>query len=89
MTALGTSQTVVVCVPAGSGFQGACPSGQVESVVQAYVVTASEGARLDAMGEPFDSATAGAYFGFAFASTIFVYLFSLGCGYVLKTVRTS
>jgi hypothetical protein len=41
------------------------------------------------MAEPFDSVQAGAFFGFAFASTIFVWLFSLGLGSVIKLVRTA
>jgi hypothetical protein len=85
---LGTVQTVVVCLNGTSGMQGPCPQGQVQSVTQAYLVAPSEAARFDLMAEPFDAAIAGAYFSFAFASTVFLWLFSLGCGYVLKMVKT-
>lgn len=89
MSQLGTVQTVVVCIPGTSGVQGACPVNTVESVIQAYLVAPSEAVRFDLMAEPFDAVVAGQYFGFAFASTVFVWLFSLGVGYVLKMVRQS
>jgi hypothetical protein len=41
------------------------------------------------MAEPFDAATAGSYFGFAFASTVFLWLFSLGIGHVLKMIKAA
>lgn len=87
MAQLGSVQTVLVCLNAQSGIQGACPSGQVQTVSQAYLITPSEAVRFELMAEPFDAATAGAYFGFAFASTLFLWLFSIGCGHVLKTVK--
>jgi hypothetical protein len=89
MPALGTVQTVVVCIPGSSGIQGACATGSVESVTQAYLIAPSEAARFDLMAEPFDSVQAGQYFGFAFASTVFVWLLSLGAGAVIKMVRSS
>lgn len=89
MSQLGTVQTVIVCVAGSSGVQGACPDGQMQSVTQAYLVAPSEAARFDLMAEPFDAAQAGAFFGFAFASTIFVWLFSLGVGHIVKLVRTA
>ena len=72
-----------------SGAQGACPDGHVQSVTQAYLIAPSEAAKFDLMAEPFDSATAGAYFGFAFASTVFVWLFSLGAGMVIRMVKSA
>lgn len=89
MAQLGTVQTVVVCIPGTPGVQGACPDGQVQSVTQAYLIAPSEAARFDLMAEPFDAATAGAYFGFAFASTVFVWLLALGAGMVIKMVKTA
>lgn len=88
-TALGVVQTAVVCVQASSGVQGACPAGQVESVVQAYLIAPSEAGRFDLMSEPFDSATAGQFFGFSFASTCFVYLVAWGAGMVIKAVKSA
>lgn len=88
MVQLGTVQTVVVCINGTSGLQGPCPDGQIQSVTQAYLIVPSEAARFDLMAEPFDAATAGAYFGFAFASTVFIWLTSLGFGYVLKMVKS-
>lgn len=89
MPQLGTVQTVVVCIPGTSGIQGACPADHVQSVTQAYLIAPSEAARFDLMVEPFDAATAGAYFGFAFASTVFVWLLALGAGMVIKMVKTA
>lgn len=88
MAQLGTVQTVVVCVR-GSGLPSVCPDGYVQSVTQAYLVVPSEGSRLDLMSEPFDAVTAGEYFGFAFASTVFVWLFSLGVGMIIRMVRSA
>lgn len=89
MAQLGTVQTVVVCVAGSSGIQGACPAGQVESVTQAYLIAPSEAARFDLMSDPFDAGVAGQYFGFAFASTVFVFLLALGCGAIIKMVKSS
>ncbi|MBB5202815.1 hypothetical protein HNQ51_000108 [Inhella inkyongensis] len=88
-TAIGTVQTLIVCQPASAGVQGACPVGTAQAVVQGYVITASEAARFEAAAEPFDPAAAGAYFGLAFAATLFVYLVSLGAGAVIRMVRTA
>ena len=87
MAQLGTVQTVVVCVTGTTGVQGICPVGQVETVTQAYLIAPSEAAYFDLMAEPFDSALAGGYFGFAFASTVFVWLLALGAGSIIKMVR--
>lgn len=89
MSRLGTVQTVVVCIPGVSGFQGACPIGHIEAVTQAYLIAPSEAARFDLMSEPFDSAIAGQYFSFAFASTCFVYLLSLGAGMIIKIIKSA
>ena len=89
MVQLGTVQTVVVCLSGASGIQGACPEGQVQSVTQAYLVAPSQAEHFNLMAEPFDSATAGAYFGFAFASTVFVWLLSLSAGMVIRMVKSA
>ena len=89
MAQLGNVQTVVVCVAGTTGVQGACPAGTTESVTQAYLIAPSEAARFNLMAEPFDGAQAGAFFGFAFASTMFVWLFSLGIGRVIAMVKTA
>lgn len=39
-------------------------------------------------GSPFDPAIAGEFFGFAFASTVFVWLTALGAGAILKFVKS-
>lgn len=89
MAQLGTIQTVVVCLSGSSGMQGACPSAHVQSVTQAYLIAPSEAVRFDLMVEPFDALQAGAFFGFSFASTMFVWLFSLGVGRIIKMVKTA
>jgi hypothetical protein len=86
MAQLGTVQTAVVCVPGSEGTQGVCPAGQVQSVTQAYLVAPSEAAHFDLMAEPFDSVTAGAYFGFAFASTVGLWAVAHGAGQLVKFV---
>jgi hypothetical protein len=87
MAQLGTVQTAVVCVPGAEGTQGVCPAGQVQSVTQAYLVAPSEAFHFDVMAEPFDSATAGAYFGFAFASTVSLWALAHGAGHVVSFIR--
>lgn len=87
--AIGNVQTVVVCIPGSLGIQGACPAGHVQSVTQAYLIAASESINLDLMAQPFDSSAAGHYFGFAFASTLFLYLFALSVGSVVSFLRRS
>jgi hypothetical protein len=83
---IGSVHTVIVCVP-GNGLQGSCPAGQVQSVTQAYLIAPSESTWLELMAQPFDSGEAGVYFGFAFASTLFVYLISLSAGSLISLVR--
>ena len=89
MAQLGQVQTVIICLPGASGTQGGCANGQVESVTQAYLIAPSEAVRFDLMAEPFDSVQAGAFFGFSFASTMFVWLFSLGVGRIINMVKTA
>jgi hypothetical protein len=89
MPTLGTVQTVVVCIAGSSGIQGACPTGSVESVTQAYMIAPSQASYFDLMADPFDPGVAGQYFGFAFASTVFVWLLALGAGAVIKMVKSA
>lgn len=89
MAQLGQVQTVIICRPGTSGTQGGCANGQVESVTQAYLIAPSEAARFDLMSEPFDGTQAGAFFGFSFASTMFVWLFALGIGRIINMVKTA
>jgi hypothetical protein len=89
MAQLGQVQTVIVCLNGSSGVQGPCANGQVESVTQAYLVAPSEATRFDLMAEPFDGSQASAFFGFSFASTMFVWLFALGIGRIIKMVKTA
>lgn len=84
---LGSVQTVVVCIPGTGGVQGSCPAGQIQSVTQAYLIVPSESTWLELMAQPFDSGEASAYFGFAFASTLFVYLISLAAGSLIGFVK--
>lgn len=89
MAQLGQVQTVIICLPGASGTQGGCANGQVESVTQAYLIAPSEATRFDLMSEPFDGTQAGAFFGLSFASTMFVWLFSMGVGRIIKMVKTA
>lgn len=85
--ALGTAQTVVVCIPGGQGLQGPCPEGSVQSVTQGYVISASEATRFELASEPFDPSAAGAFFAFGFVSTVFLWLVALGAGMVIRTIK--
>lgn len=87
MTQIGIVQTVVVCISGSAGVQGACPTGTVQSVTQAYLIAPSEASRFDLMSEPFDSTQAGGFFGFAFASTVFIWAFALGIGHIVRAAR--
>lgn len=89
MTQLGTVQTVVVCVNGSSGVQGPCPTGQVQSVTQAYIISPTEAQTFDLMAEPFDSSTAMAYFSAAFATTLAFWLVSLGAGMIIRMVKSA
>ncbi len=89
MAVLGTVQTVVVCIAGAGGVQGPCPDGQIQTVTQAYLVAPTMSSQLDLMTDPFDPGTAGAFFGFAFASTVFVWLSALGAGAIIKMVKTA
>lgn len=89
MAQLGQVQTVIVCLTGSSGTQGGCPNGHIQSVTQAYLIAPSESIRFDLMAEPFNAGQAGAFFGFSFASTMFVWLFSLGVGRIIKMVKTA
>lgn len=87
MPQLGTVQTLVVCVPASQGVQGACPAGSVQSVTPAYVITPSEASRFELMSEPFDPAAAWGFFSFAFAVTVAIWWVAHGAGEIINMVR--
>lgn len=87
MERIGKVYTVIICSNEKSGIQGGCPNGQVQSVENAYLISPSEADFFELSMEPFDAGQAGAFFAFAFSSTIFLWLFSLGCGYVIKMVK--
>lgn len=89
MAQLGTVQTLVVCVPGSDGVQAACPAGQVQSVTQGYVIASSESVRFDLMAEPFDGATASAFFSFAMVSTITVGVLAYKAGELVAFIRRS
>ena len=87
MTVLGATQTVLVCVPGSSGIQGACPSGSVETVTQAYLVSPTNATFLDVSAEPFDTASAAGLFTAGFGATLAFYLLSLSIGQILNMVK--
>lgn len=89
MPQLGVVHSVVVCVPASSGTRGPCPAGQVQSVTQAYLISPASSSAFDLMAEPFDAATAGAFFGYAFASTVALWMFALGVGKVINMIKSA
>lgn len=84
---LGTVERVVICMP-GYGLQGSCPDGQVQAVIPAYLIMPSESTFLELMAQPFDAVKAGEFFGFAFASTLFIYCAALAAGSVLRFLRS-
>lgn len=86
---LGTVQSVIVCVPAESGIQGACPAGSVQTVTAAYLVSPTASETLDLIASPINPADLGAVWGFAFASTVFLWLVSLSAGAVIRAVKSA
>jgi hypothetical protein len=91
MSDFGSLQTVLVCkaTTAPDAVQGACPAGFAPVTVDAYLVAPSQAFRLDVATQPFDAATAGEYFGFAFASTVALWALAYGAGQVIKLIRNS
>lgn len=92
--ALGTVQSVVVCLPAAGATaqdQAVCPplSGQfyVPKVTSAYVIEASQGAALDAALAPVDYAVAGGFWAFGLSTVVMSYLLAHAVGVVLGFVR--
>lgn len=87
MTVLGSTQTVVVCVSGSGGIQGACPTGSIETVTQAYLVSPTNASFLDLSAESFDPATAGAYFSFALFATLAFYMTIYGAGQIVQILK--
>jgi hypothetical protein len=85
MSALGSVQTVIICIP-GTGNQGVCPDGYTQSVTQAYLVSPSSASILDSGATPFDAVQAAEYWGASFTLTIWLYLFALGCGTIYRKI---
>lgn len=92
--ALGTSQNVVVCVPATSATsaqQAACPAVgnqyYVPDRVQAYLLDPAQQNQIEsALGE-FDYAYAAGVWGLAFSMVVGLFFASHGIGLVLGMVR--
>lgn len=72
--------------PTSTSTPDPCPSGQKMTEITMTVLTQSDLAIND---QPFDSALAAQFFGFAFASTIFLWITSLCIGEVISLVRSS
>lgn len=87
MTVLGSTQTVLVCVPGSSGIQGACPAGSFETVTQAYLVSPTNASYLDLSSESFDPGTASAYFSFALFATLAFYMTVYGAGQIVQILK--
>lgn len=75
-------QNVIVCVSASSGVQGVCPSGEVESVVQAYLVDSADS--LSALPPVEDVA---AIWSVGFSLVIVCYLVGRGVGVCVELIR--
>lgn len=86
---LGTVQTIVICVPGDSGLQGICPAGSVQTVTTAYLVSPVASETLDLIATPIDPADLGAVWGFAFASTVGLWMLSLSAGAVIRAVKSA
>lgn len=88
--ASGVVSTVLVCVPSSTvDATGLCPSGSAPGTAPAYLLNTSQGDAWDLASQPFSAATAGEYFGFAFAATVGLWALAYGAGQVIKLVRTS
>jgi len=75
-------QNVVVCVSASSGVQGSCPAGEVESVMQAYLVESADA--LYALPPAEDVA---AIWSVGFSLVIVCYLVGKGVGVCVELIR--
>lgn len=85
---LGTSQTVLVCLPATNvALQGPCPDGYSQSVVSAYLISSSEASTFESFAQPFDSTNAMMFFSISFFSTISLWAFALGIGHLLSMLK--
>lgn len=91
--AIGSVQSVVVCVPVvnASVVDPACPSvgSQMYEAqrVSAYLVNPSQGAAIDAALAPFDYGYASAVWALAFSMVVGLYVVSHGIGTVLGFLR--
>jgi hypothetical protein len=75
-------QNVVVCVSASSGVQGACPAGEVETVIQAYLFESADAA--SALPSVDDVA---AIWSVGFSLVIVCYLVGRGVGACVELIR--
>lgn len=91
--AIGSVQTVVICVPISNASSGdqTCPSIGSQAYgaqrVSAYLVDPSQGAAIDAALAPFDYGYASAIWTLAFSMVVGLYVVSHGIGTVLGFLR--
>lgn len=94
--ALGSVQTLVVCVPVqeptGPEQQAVCPvvNGQnfAPANVQAYVIEPSQAASLEAQYAPFDYGKAAEIYAFAFTSVVLLWFTAKGAGAIINMVKS-
>lgn len=94
--ALGSVQTLVVCVPVqqptGPEQQAVCPvvDGQffAPANMQAYVIEASKAATFEAQNGDFDYVKAGEIYSFAFCSVVLLWATTKGIGAVINMVKS-
>lgn len=84
--AMGSVQTIVVCVPSAFA-QAPCPSGMAVSSMQAYVLDASQASNIEAQYAPFDYALASGFFGLGFTSVLGLFLVARSAGTILNVIR--
>lgn len=84
--AVGTVQTLVVCVPS-QVEQAPCPAGMGLATVQGYIIDPSQAASIDAQNEPFDYAVAASIWGMAFTFVVGLYLVSKASGVILNRIK--
>ncbi len=92
--AVGSVQTVVVCVPASSSTTAqrvTCPvvgtQNYVPARVQAYMLDPSQQNNIEAAVGPFDYVYAGGLWALAFSTVVGLYFVSHGIGLVLGMIR--
>ncbi|MEJ7805142.1 MAG: hypothetical protein WKG03_04390 [Telluria sp.] len=84
--AVGTTQTLFICVPAQLA-QAPCPAGTAPATMQGYVLDPGHASSIEAQNEPFDYVVASQIWGMSFTFVVMLYLVSKSAGAILSAIR--